>query len=126
MGLIDLSNQNNPFYECFMHLYIRASGSVFKAVRTESELIRRRQMMHRSRFRTGQPAPADTGPARMRTGMPASRRAGPLLARTAITLAILGAAQAASAIELDVGNPDLKARWDNTIKYSLSGRVKSA
>lgn len=82
--------------------------------------------MHRSRFTTGQPAPADTGTARMRTGMPASGRAGPLLARTAITLAILGAAQAASAIELDVGNPDLKARWDNTIKYSLSGRVKSA
>ncbi|MCW5645072.1 MAG: DUF1302 domain-containing protein [Rhodoferax sp.] len=30
------------------------------------------------------------------------------------------------AMELDTGNPDIKARWDNTIKYSNAFRVKGA
>lgn len=29
-------------------------------------------------------------------------------------------------MELDTGNPDIKARWDNTIKYSSAFRVKGA
>ncbi|HEU0201719.1 MAG TPA: DUF1302 domain-containing protein [Burkholderiaceae bacterium] len=30
----------------------------------------------------------------------------------------------ASAFQIDTGNPDFKLRWDNTVKYSLAGRVK--
>jgi hypothetical protein len=33
-------------------------------------------------------------------------------------------ATGAHAFEIDTGNPDVKIRWDNTFKYSMSGRVK--
>lgn len=33
------------------------------------------------------------------------------------------AAGAAQAFEIDTGNPDLKLRWDTTVKYSVMGRV---
>ena len=35
------------------------------------------------------------------------------------------AAPGAGALELDTGNPTLKARWDNTIKYSTAFRLKN-
>jgi len=34
-------------------------------------------------------------------------------------------ASAAQAFEIDTGNDDLKARWDNTVKYSVGVRTKS-
>lgn len=37
----------------------------------------------------------------------------------------LAGVQTASAIEIDTGNSDWKLRWDNTVKYSVAGRVKS-
>jgi hypothetical protein len=33
-------------------------------------------------------------------------------------------AQSASAFEFDTNDPDLKIRWDNTLRYTLAGRVK--
>lgn len=39
-----------------------------------------------------------------------------------MTLIAIGA----QAAEIDVGNPDLAVRWDNTVKYSLATRLKSA
>jgi len=39
--------------------------------------------------------------------------------------ALLGAADA-HAVEIDVGNPDVALRWDNTVKYSAAARLKSA
>lgn len=42
----------------------------------------------------------------------------------AAALLTLAAAQTASAIELDTGNPDWKLRWDNTVKYSLMTRLE--
>lgn len=36
------------------------------------------------------------------------------------------AAHAASAMEIDTGNPDWKLRWDNTVKYSVMHRLDSA
>ena len=44
---------------------------------------------------------------------------------TPLLLALL-AAPAAQAIEIDTGNPDWTLRWDNTVKYSLMQRLKSA
>ena len=38
--------------------------------------------------------------------------------------AALAAAEPALAMELDTGNPDLKVRWDNTLKYSAAARVQ--
>lgn len=38
-------------------------------------------------------------------------------------LALSGAA--AGATEIDTGNPDLKVRWDNTLRYNLGWRVES-
>ena len=47
-------------------------------------------------------------------------------AKTPIALLIgLGAVLPAGAVEFDTGNPELKIRWDNTVKYSASARVKS-
>ncbi len=37
---------------------------------------------------------------------------------------VIGAAQQAHAFEIDMGDPDLRVRWDNTIKYSNAWRVK--
>lgn len=49
-----------------------------------------------------------------------------LLRRTAVALSILGVAHGVCAVELDTGNPDVKIRWDNTVKYSLTNRLESA
>lgn len=58
---------------------------------------------------------------------PGALRATPL-ARPAWTLALLAQAALlatnASAFEIDTGNPDLKLRWDNTVKYSTAARLK--
>jgi len=40
------------------------------------------------------------------------------------TMALI-AAQSASAGEIDIGNPDWKLRWDNTVKYSAMNRLDS-
>ena len=40
--------------------------------------------------------------------------------------ALLAVAGAVQGMEIDTGNPDLTIRWDNTVKYSLASRVKSA
>lgn len=45
--------------------------------------------------------------------------------RIAVAIATLTAAPWASALELDTGNPDWTLRWDNTVKYSVSGRLKA-
>lgn len=42
----------------------------------------------------------------------------------ATAAALLCAAHAAFAVEVDTGNGDLKLRWDNTIKYSAGFRLK--
>jgi hypothetical protein len=57
--------------------------------------------------------------------LPGQCKPGPLML-AAITLAILGITDSAGAIELDSGNPDVKIRWDNTVKYSLMHRMESA
>lgn len=58
---------------------------------------------------------------------PGALRATPQ-ARPAWTLALLAQAALlatnASAFEIDTGNPDLKLRWDNTVKYSTAARLK--
>lgn len=41
------------------------------------------------------------------------------------TLAVLGAAGSAQAFEIDGGSPDLKMRWDNTVRYNLSRRMEA-
>lgn len=41
----------------------------------------------------------------------------------AALLAVWGAS--AGAVEIDTGNPDLKVRWDNTLRYNLGVRVES-
>lgn len=47
--------------------------------------------------------------------------------RAGIAGAVLATlATGAHAIELETGNPDLTIRWDNTLKYSLTSRVRSA
>ncbi len=52
----------------------------------------------------------------------------PLGQRRALSALLIGmlAAQTASAIEIDTGNPDWKLRWDTTVKYSLMQRLKDA
>lgn len=42
-----------------------------------------------------------------------------------ILLATVIGAKTAGAVEFDTGNPAIKARWDNTIKYSVATRTKS-
>jgi Protein of unknown function (DUF1302) len=48
-----------------------------------------------------------------------------LLKRMAISAAMLAAASSQAA-ELDIGNPEWKVRWDNTIKYSNLYRLQDA
>jgi hypothetical protein len=42
----------------------------------------------------------------------------------AFAIASLGAQNGAMALDLDLGNPDLKLSWDNTIKYNTAFRVE--
>lgn len=46
--------------------------------------------------------------------------------RAPIAAAALMAMTAATAVELDTDNPDLKIRWDNTVKYSAAARTGNA
>ena len=46
--------------------------------------------------------------------------------RTTVAATALLAATAASAMELDADNPDLKIRWDNTVKFSAAARIGEA
>ena len=47
-----------------------------------------------------------------------------LVPKLAALAAAAAAACSANAFEIDTGNPDLKLRWDNTVKYSNAFRVK--
>lgn len=53
------------------------------------------------------------------------RRAAFTLRPAALAALALLAAKSHGA-EIDVGNPDIAMRWDNTVKYSLGSRLKSA
>ena len=45
---------------------------------------------------------------------------------TALAIAaLLGAANVAEAFEIDIGNPDIQMRWDNTVRYNLGVRAQS-
>lgn len=46
------------------------------------------------------------------------------LARSALALAVLAATGGASAMQIDVGNPDIRLRWDNTVRYNLGIRAE--
>ena len=43
---------------------------------------------------------------------------------TLLALAAATAAAGSHALEIDTGNPDIKLRWDNTVRYSAAWRVK--
>jgi hypothetical protein len=45
---------------------------------------------------------------------------------TLVAVASLLAMASAQAFEIDTGNPDVKLRWDNTVKYSTALRLNSA
>lgn len=47
------------------------------------------------------------------------------LTRIALAVAVLGGAGNACAIEIDLGNPDYRLRFDNTIRYNLGVRMES-
>ena len=50
----------------------------------------------------------------------------PRFAQRALSVALaLGWASTAMAVEVDVGNPDLKMRWDNTVRYNVGVRVEA-
>ncbi|WP_193073435.1 DUF1302 domain-containing protein [Pseudomonas sp. FME51] len=46
------------------------------------------------------------------------------LACSALALAVLAATGGASAMQIDVGNPDIRLRWDNTVRYNLGIRAE--
>lgn len=48
------------------------------------------------------------------------------MARTALAAAAAFVAGAASAVNIDTGNPDLSVRWDTNLKYSLASRLRNA
>ncbi len=51
----------------------------------------------------------------------------PLPALKPLSLALVAlAASQAQAFEFDTGNPDLRVRWDNTLKYSAAWRTQDA
>ena len=54
-----------------------------------------------------------------------SRRAAVRLPAMVAALVQIAASPMAGATEIETGNPDLKVRWDNTIKYSGAFRLKS-
>ncbi|MFZ6048762.1 DUF1302 domain-containing protein [Pseudomonas sp. CR3202] len=45
---------------------------------------------------------------------------------SSVALAVALAAGSANALEIDTGNPDLRLRWDNTLKYSAGYRLHDA
>ena len=46
-------------------------------------------------------------------------------ARSALAIAVLIASGSASAMQIDLGNPDIRMRWDNTVRYNLGIRAES-
>lgn len=46
--------------------------------------------------------------------------------RSALALSVLMVSSGAGALEIDTGNPDLRLRWDNTVKYSAGYRLHDA
>ncbi|MDP2679098.1 MAG: DUF1302 family protein [Rhodoferax sp.] len=55
--------------------------------------------------------------------MEMNRMRTPAFRNTSVAAAALLAVTAATAVELDTDNPDLKIRWDNTVKYSAAART---
>lgn len=47
------------------------------------------------------------------------------LKKIALTVGLLGAASSATAFDLSQGESDVKVRWDNTLKYSISSRLSN-
>ena len=47
------------------------------------------------------------------------------LARSALALAVVAATGNVSAMQIDLGNPDIRLRWDNTVRYNLGIRAES-
>lgn len=45
------------------------------------------------------------------------------LARDVVAMVLVVATAGASAAQIDVGNPDIRLRWDNTVRYNLGVRV---
>src|SRR5690554_246166 len=45
------------------------------------------------------------------------------LARSALALAVVAATGSVSAMQIDLGNPDIRLRWDNTVRYNLGIRT---
>lgn len=45
------------------------------------------------------------------------------LARSALALAVVAATGNVSAMQIDLGNPDIRLRWDNTVRYNLGIRT---
>lgn len=64
-----------------------------------------------------------------RTGQnasPSGRTGNRLITTAAATMLVqLAVAPASWAVQFDTGNPDVRARWDNTVKYSTAFRLKS-
>ncbi|WP_313054242.1 DUF1302 domain-containing protein [Pseudomonas lopnurensis] len=46
------------------------------------------------------------------------------VSRVALAIAVLGAGGGVSAKEFDLGNPDWRLRWDNTVRYNLGIRME--
>lgn len=55
--------------------------------------------------------------------MKMNRMRAPAFRHTTVAAAVLMAVTAATAMELDTDNPDLKIRWDNTVKFSAAART---
>lgn len=48
------------------------------------------------------------------------------LARSALAIAVVAATTgSASAMQIDLGNPDIRLRWDNTVRYNLGVRMEN-
>ena len=58
-------------------------------------------------------------------GQDEARRAFRLATLGAAVMCAWGASSVAHALEFDTDNPDLKVRWDNTVKYNLGVRAQS-
>ncbi|MRK19809.1 DUF1302 domain-containing protein [Pseudomonas sp. JG-B] len=48
---------------------------------------------------------------------------GPFL-RSSLALVVMACSSGVAAMEFDVGNPDLRLRWDNTVRYNLGFRME--
>jgi hypothetical protein len=59
------------------------------------------------------------------TTRPKLRGAKHAAVRAIATAAMIAAAGGACAVQIEVDNPDIKLRWDNTLRYTLGTRVES-